>query len=279
MPEGLPRYRRLLYLAGLLVLLTGASLNVIAENEQAVVKRLGQPVRVINRFEANSAPDSGVVFTVPLLDSTVRLDRGLVSWVAPAQRIVTADQQTLLIDTQIIYRIVDPERLVGSLGTGGAVGKQLGVFLPALMGQSLSQRRTAELVGPDAGGAMGQLRAALQTRMQTYGVRVLDVRIVTADLAEGSLQQTYELMKGRHERQAEEIREQSARDAQEISSVGDARSAQILQASAGRDPEFYGYFRALRSYELTYGDPERTNTATIVIPPDSEYLKHFNGSR
>jgi len=44
-----------------------------------------------------------------------------------------------------------------------------------------------------------------------------------------------------------------------------------------KDPEFFAFFEAMRSYEQMYGDPDRKNTTTIVLPPDSGYLKHFGG--
>ena len=174
-------------------------------------------------------------------------------------------------------RKIDPVRLVGTLGSGAAVSDHLGAILPALLGQALSQRSAAEISRPGAGGASARIKAALAAGARGYGLQVIDLRVARVVLSEGTLQAAYDRMESRHERQVREIELQSARDAQEVSAEGDVRAAEILQASAGRDPEFYGYFRALRSYELTFGDPNRKNAATIVIPPDSAYLRHFNG--
>ena len=71
--------------------------------------------------------------------------------------------------------------------------------------------------------------------------------------------------------------EGSAQEARQIVTEGDALAAGILQKSAGQDPEFYDYFSTLRSYTANFGDPERKGAATIVIPPGSDYLRHFNG--
>lgn len=269
--------RSALVAVGLVLALTGASLSIVGEGQQAVVERMGQPDRVINRFQPGAAQGGGLIAHVPLLERVVLLDRGLVSWTAPAAQIVTTDQQTLMVDSAVTYRIIDPVRLVGTLGSGQGVGEQLGTVLPALLNQELAQRSAAEISRPGIGGTGARLRAALDARMRGYGVQVIDLRLTRVQLAEGTLQAAYDRMEGRHERQVREIELQSARDAQEVTAEGDVRAAEILQASAGRDPEFYGYFRALRSYELTYGDPGRKNKATIVIPPNSAYLRHFNG--
>ena len=62
-----------------------------------------------------------------------------------------------------------------------------------------------------------------------------------------------------------------------VSVIAASRSITKRQRSADQDPEFYSFYRAMRSYDELYGDPKRKNTATIVLPPDSGYLKHFGG--
>ena len=84
-------------------------------------------------------------------------------------------------------------------------------------------------------------------------------------------------MQDRYEDQAIQVASVSAAESNRIVADTNAETTGILQASAGKDPEFYKYFRALRSYDQLYGDPKRKNAATIVIPPGSAYLKAFNG--
>ena len=119
--------------------------------------------------------------------------------------------------------------------------------------------------------------AALDARTRSFGVQVVDVRIGRAMLSDADRALAYQQMQERHDREADAIADESGRKAGEIVAQAQAEAAAIMQASAGRDPEFYEFFKALRNYETLYGDPRRKNAATIVIPPDSAYLKHFNG--
>jgi membrane protease subunit HflC len=83
-------------------------------------------------------------------------------------------------------------------------------------------------------------------------------------------------MAERREGMALSLRAAGAREAQSITSQAEAEAASILQQSAGRDPDFYDFYRAMKSYEATLADPDRKDKATIILPPESGYLKQFN---
>ncbi len=45
----------------------------------------------------------------------------------------------------------------------------------------------------------------------------------------------------------------------------------------GKDPEFYDFYRAMQSYDATFGSTE--SDSSIILSPDNEYLKQFRGQR
>ena len=264
----------------LLTLLGASSVAIVGEGQQAVITRFGAPLSVVNRFRPEGAradSGAGAVFKLPFVDRVISLERGLQGFTLREQKIHTSDAQVLLVDTDATYRIIDPVRLVSSLGNGARAGEQIGTILPSLLEQELSQRAAGAIAAPGSGGAGRQIRAALDAKMRTYGVQVVDVRIGRVVLPEGGQKLAFDRMKERHDRQAWEIADTSVLEARQTVAEADARAAEIMQRSAGQDPEFYDYFRALRSYGTNFGDPARKGATTIVIPPDSDYLKHFNG--
>lgn len=271
-------YRFGLFAAALFVLLLGSTFVVVGEDRQAVIERLGQPDRVINRFRPDDTSGAGIVAKIPLIDRVIWLPRGLMSFSQTDKRLRSNDQQWLLIASDVTYRIIDPVKLVGSLGAADKIDAQLKSLFPALLDQELGQRSAGQIAGPGAGGANAALRAALDGRMRQYGVQVVDVRIARAELVDTSLQSTYERMRERHEAALYDIQAKSAADAAGIATAAEADAAKRLQASAAKDREFYSFFKAMRSYEALYGDPERKNSATIVLPPGSGYLRHFGGN-
>ena len=260
-----------------LAVTAAASLVVVGEDQQVVIKRLGQPDRVINRFRPDGASGAGLVARIPLVETAVRLPRGLVSFGHAAKRVKSADQQWLLVDTDVTYRIIDPVRLAGSLGAADKADEQLKALLPALLDQELGQRNAAAIALPGAGGANAALRAALDGKTREYGVQVVDLRIARVGLDEGGQRAAFERMRQRHEAKLAEIEVASARDALAVTAAAEAEATTRRQQSAARDPEFYSFFRAMRSYDELYGDPQRKNSTTIVLQPGSGYLQHFGG--
>ena len=286
MTRNLRRARAGLFVLAGLALLAASSVVMVSEGQQAVITRFGKPLSVINRFQpANARGQSGTagpsgagaVLKLPFVDRVIWLERGLQGYSLGDQKVHTADGQVLLVDTDVTYRIIDPVRLVGSLGSGAKVSDQVRTILPSLLAEELSQRLAGVISTPGSGGAGRQILSALDAKLRTYGVQAVDLRIGRVVLPEGGQKLAFDRMQERHARQAWEIADTSVLEARQTVAEADAKAAEIMQRSAGQDPEFYDYFRAVRSYGTNFGDPARKGGTTIVIPPDSDYLKHFNG--
>lgn len=261
----------------LLGLLGLSSVVVVDEGHQAVIERMGEPQRVINRFRPDKADGAGLAFKIPLLDRAIWFERGLQGYSLAGTQVRTADEQVLLVDADVTYRIIDPVRLLQKLGQGDKIDAQFKAVLPSLLEQRLAQRSALEIATPGSGGAGREVLAALDAKTRDFGVQVVDLRVGRVGLPDSGLSQVFQRMKDRHELETKAIEEQNYREASDIVAEARAEAGQIMQDSAGQDPEFYGFFKAMNNYEALYADPQRKNAATIVIPPDSAYLKHFNG--
>ena len=262
----------------LLVLTAASSVVVVGENQQAVIQRFGEPVRVINRFRNDGQSGAGVVIKLPFVERVLWYDRALAGFSLADQAVRSGDGLALHLDVDLTYRIIDPVRLAGSLGASDRIGAQVTAILPALLAEKLGQRAAAAIAMPEAGGASREVLSALDAKMRGFGVQVVDLRIGRVALTDSGLQVAYQRMQDRYEDQAIAITNASAQEINKMIADTNAETSEIMQASAaGRDPEFYTFFRSLRSYDQLYADPKRKNAATIVIPPTSAYLKAFNG--
>lgn len=277
MAPTLHRFRSGLFLLIVGLLLGTTSLSVVGEQEQAVIERMGQPERVINRFRPGGESGAGLVAKLPLLETITVLPRGLITYSYPDKRTKSADQQWLLVNVDVTYRVIDPVRLTRSLGSADRTEDQLKALLPPLIDQELGQRSAVAIAQPGAGGANQAMLRALDKAVRQHGLQVIDLRIARVALDEGSLNSAYDRMEQRHEATLAEIEVESANDALAVTSAAEAEATARRKRSADQDPEFYSFYRAMRSYDELYGDPKRKNTATIVLPPDSGYLKHFGG--
>lgn len=276
------QYRFGLFALAMMGLLLASSFVIVGEDQQVVIERMGKPDRVINRFNPANADGAGIVAKLPLIEQTVWFPRGLLGFSHPSQKIRSTDQQWLLVDTDVTYRIIDPVKLAETLGAVAKFDDQLRTLLPPLLTQELSQRSTGAIARPGAGGAAALLTRALDAQTRQYGVQVIDLRVARVTLEETSLSAAYGLMREKQETAIDAVRQKSAEDAAGIVASAEADAATLLQQSGGRDPEFYAFFKSMRSYEVHFAAPpakdDKKSRPAIVLPPDSGYLRHFGGN-
>lgn len=262
-----------------LALLTLSAVSVVSDGEQAVILRMGRPDRVVNRFTLNHTTPShaGVIAHIPFLERVVRLDRTLVSFAAADLPLRSADQQQLQVSLTGKYRIIDPVRLVRTATSQDQLDHQLAALLPALAQAELGKLPAARLPLPGNDGAAQRLRAQLDAKARGLGVQIVDLRVQRANLPEPAQQVTFARMKDEREAMALSISDEGLQQALRIRSDAEIEAARIIGASAARDPEFYDFYRAMGSYETMFGNPAQRDRATLILSPDSAYLKQMNG--
>ena len=266
--------------AAILVLLS--TLFVVPEEEQAVIVRAGEPVTIVNRFRTDQAfgeTGAGVWWRIPLIDSVVRIDKRVLDLEMSQQQVLSSDQQRLLVDAYARFRIIDPVQMVESAGTTDGVRLQLEPILNSVLRQELGRRTFAAMLTAERGDAMKNITTNLDAQARRYGAQILDVRIKQTDLPDGApLTAGFARMRTDREREARTIRAEGSRDARIIRAEADATAAKIYADSFGKDPEFYDFYRAMQSYELTFRDGEGQGQSSIILSPDNEYLRQFRGN-
>ena len=90
--------------AGALIVLS-QTFFIVDQRKQAVVVRLGEPVRVIN---APGDVSPGLKIKAPFVENVVQFDKRNLAIEAAQEEITAADQQRLVVDAFVRYRISDP---------------------------------------------------------------------------------------------------------------------------------------------------------------------------
>ena len=258
-----------------------ASVVVIPETEQGVVMRLGKPVRVINRFAPNTDfgdTGAGLSWRIPFIEDVVRVDRRVLSVEMDRQQVLSSDRLRLEVDAFARFRIVDPVKMVRTGGTTDRVVEQLQPILTSVLRQELGSHTFQSLLTPERSEVMGEIRTALDREARQYGAQIIDVRIKAADLPDGTpLDAAYGRMQAAREQEATAIRATGQRNAQIIQAEAEAEAAHIYAQSFGKDPAFYDFYRAMKSYEATFANPVNKAGTTIVLSPSNDYLRQFRG--
>jgi membrane protease subunit HflC len=263
--------------AMVLVLALLSSIVIVGETEQAVVIRTGEPVRVINRFRPGvdfGETGAGMVLRIPFFERVQRIDKRVLDLDMQRQQVLSSDQQRLQVDAFARFRIIDPVLMVQTAGTTDAVRLQLEPIFNSVLRQELGRRTFASMLTAERGEAMTNIRNNLDEQARKYGAQVIDVRIKSTDLPEGTpLDAAYRRMETDRQREAATIRANGAKNAQIIRAEAEADASRTYAQAFNKDPEFYDFYRAMQSYDTTFrgGDGE-TN---VIMGEDNEYLRRF----
>jgi len=259
------------------------SIIVVPETQQAVIVRTGNPVAVVNRFEPDQPfgeTGAGIWYRIPLVDSVTKIDKRVLTVDMETQQVLSTDQLRLNVDAYARYRVIDPVKLVETVGTTAALEAQLAPILSSVVRQELGRRNFALLLTAERGSTMSNIRRLLDRQAREYGAQVIDVRIKRADLPDGTpLESAFARMRTAREQEAATIRAGGSKDAQIIRAEADAQAAKIYADAYGKDPEFYDFYRAMESYDRTFAKNEDGTGASsqIILSPDNEYLRQFRG--
>ncbi|MFN3553205.1 MAG: protease modulator HflC, partial [Novosphingobium meiothermophilum] len=219
------------------LLVIASCFTVVDEKTQAVVVRLGEPNRVINKFRPDvdfGKTGAGIVWRIPFMEQVVEVDRRILDLDMERQQVLSADQRRLEVDAFARFRVIDPVRMVQTAGTTTRVAEQLQPILNSALRQELGKRSFASLLTADRGRAMEEIRSSLDREAREYGAQIIDVRIKRADLPEGTpLDSAFTRMATARQQEAATLRAQGQKQAQIIRATAEASAAKTYADSFG----------------------------------------------
>ncbi len=272
-------------IAVILLIVGYSSLFQVYQTRQALVVRLGNPIRVVN--------EPGLHVKVPLVDTVIYIDKRILDLENSSQEVIAADQKQLIVDAFARYRVVDPLRFYQTVGTVDGANSRLSPFLNSALRAALGEATLTQVVREQREQLMARVREQLDREAQQFGIEVVDVRIRRADLPEQNSQAVYKRMQTEREREAQEFRSQGTQKAQEIKAKadrdatvivaeatskgeqtrgeGDAERNRIFAEAFNKDPDFFAFYRSMQAYDagLQQGDTR------FLVRPDSDFFRYF----
>lgn len=274
---------------GILVLLAVIVLTntfvIVPETKQAVILRfeqpVGTPVNAYKLHEQFGSTGAGLIAKVPFIDRVVWVDKRILDAEYENQQVLSSDQLPLIVDAYARFRVVDPLRMVVTARSETGVTEALVQLLGTSIRNELGNQPFKTLLTPERDKVMENIQTRLQKLATQYGVEIVDVRIKHADLPEGTpLQSALNRMKTQRQQQALTIRAEGKKEALIIQADAEAQAANIYATSFNQDPEFYDFYRAMKSYRYTFGadgGSPPSGSTSIILSPDNAYLKQFQG--
>jgi membrane protease subunit HflC len=269
-----------------IVIIVGySSVFTVAQTEQVLVVRLGEPIRVVS--------EPGLNFKAPFIDTVISIDKRILDLENPSQEVIASDQKRLVVDAFARYRIKNALRFYQSVGSIQAANIQLTTLLNASLRRVLGEVTFITVVRDEREALMARIRDQLDKEADGYGIQVVDVRIRRADLPEQNSQAVYQRMQTERQREAAEFRAQGGQKAQEIRSkadreatviiaeanstaeqtrgAGDAERNRLFAEAYGKDPDFFAFYRSMTAYE----NGLKSADTRFLLRPDSEFFRFF----
>ena len=264
------------------------ALFVVQEINQAIVLQFGDPKKIITK--------PGLNYKIPFIQNVVYLDRRVLNLDNPPEEVIAADQKRLIVDAFARFKIVDPLKFYISVGNERVARSRLATIINSRIRSVLGTQELATLLSTDRAVHMGTIQNDVNTEAQNFGITIVDVRIKRADLPPANSEAIYARMQTERQREAKEFRAQGAEMAAKITSTadkevtvilanankqseimkgeGDGTRNRIFAQAFGKDPEFFGFYRAMQSYEkaLIGGD------TSLILSPDSDFFKFFGNT-
>ena len=292
---------------------------IVDQREQAIVLQLGEPV--------GDVKGPGLHAKIPVIQAVQYFDRRILSVdpapeqvvissvdIAPAKEetegeeneeqdagptIANVTGEPIILDTFARYKIVDPLQFLKTLRTIREANARIENVLNDATRAELGKTSLQQLLSPTRTFVMRaiQNRVNNSVKKDNWGIEIVDVRIVRADLTADLRTSTVRRMQSELKERATETRAKGEERALEIRSTaekertviiaeaqrdssimkgeGDKEAIKIYADAFNKDKEFYSFIRSMEAYKNTLADPE----TQLILSPDSEFFKHFDDGR
>ena len=268
------------------VLLLASALFQLDQRQCAIVFQFGEAVRVLE------AP--GLHIKIPLIQNVEYFDKRILNVDADTKELTASDGKRVIVDAFAKFRITDPVMFYKTVNNYQGVKIRLNKILESSMRKVIGRIDLGTILSMERSNVMINIRDNVNSETKDFGLEVIDVRILRADLPKENSAAIYSRMQTEREKEAKQIRaegqEEAARirsradkesqillaeaykQAQVIKGEGDSDAAKIYNQAYSKDPDFYKFYKSLTTYRAILA---KDNTS-YVISPESALLEFLH---
>lgn len=305
-----------LIVLGAAFLLLLESFFIVNQTQQALVLMFGD----IKRVEQ----EPGLQWKIPFVENVEFFDNRLLEFNAQPTEFITKDrernvEERVVIDAFVRFRIVDPVRFFQSVKNEFNLNSRLNSIVESSMREILANYSLSDLLSDKRPQIMAEIQSAVNDKATSgdledaaseetadeerarqrranrgFGIEVVDVRIVRADLPSDISQATYERMRKNFTKEAQRFRAEGEERGLEIRSNADRERVEIISEAQrksetirgegdniasrtyadafGKDPSFFEFYRSMQAYRKSLNNED----TTIILSPKSEFLQQLD---
>jgi len=266
-----------------ILITTIMSIFVVKETETIFVVEFGKVVKIVTT--------PGMHVKIPFVQEIVSFDKRVAQADSPARELISLDQKRLIVDAYAKYKIVNPQIFFQSLKDDRGADMRVKSILDSSMRQVVASYPMSALLTERRSQIIGTVKELLSKQITAFGLQVLDVRIIRADLPVENSEAIFSRMRTEREKEAKELRAQGIEEARTITSDADKQVRQIIaeatmkadiisgkaEAQASRtyaqsfskDEEFFKFYKTMSVYKTALNK----NNTRMILSTDNEFLK------
>lgn len=264
------------------------SFFIVQQRQQALVFQFGEVVKI--------EKEPGLSFKIPFIQSVEFFDLRLLNFVAEEKEVVASDQKRLIVSAFSKYKIQDPLAFYKAVTNESGAKSKLNAILESSMRQIIGMYPLSALLSEQRTKIMKDIQSDFSKEAERFGIKIVDVRILRADLPKANSQAINERLQAYYEKQARESRAEGAEESQRIKAKaerdqkiiiaeaqniaqitrgeGDAESIKITADVYSKDADFFEFYKTIQVYKNTLSKDD----TKIILSPDSKFLKFLNGN-
>ena len=219
----------------------------VNERQQALVLRFGEVVR--------DPTDAGLKFKLPI-ENVIYLDKRNLEYDHPAREIFTVNQERLVVDAFVRYRIVEAQRYYESFraASGGdqrslrqAGERRIEAVLESSLRGVLGEATDLDIIRNRRAQLMQGIRDVMAEEARRFGVEIIDVKIRRADFPQENEDDVFQRMRSERIQIAQRIRAEGDEQARRITAQADRAETEILARAQREALEIQGRADAARN--------------------------------
>ncbi|MDK2865817.1 MAG: modulator of FtsH protease HflC [Clostridiales bacterium] len=287
------------------------SIFIVREDEVATVREFGEIKSIIvdatntqaqiqndldPRFKnVKVITQKGLHFKTPFITTVDKDTSKLLTYISNPAKINTKDKIKYEINMFAQWEIVHPGIFRTSLGSITKANSKIDeVAYAAVIEKINSVSSTQFLTDKEVlAGVLDDAIVELNANLATQGIMLRDIEIYRTILPVSNIESTYKKMIAEREaiaqqarsegmeiyqntvadtdRQVAEIKASAIEESETVKGEADATALEIYANGFSKDPEFYEFWRTLKSYETTIDED-----TTLYMDRNNDYLKYFS---
>lgn len=238
----------------------------------------------------------GLKFRIPFITSVEKNSAKLITYISNTAKINTRDKIKYDIDIYAQWQITHPGMFRASLGTLSRANGKIDEVVYAVVIDRINRLTSVDFLNNKKAleDILSDARVDLNENLASQGIRIVDIDVYRTVIPSSNIESTYKKMIAEREAIAQQIRAEglelynntvadtdkqvaetlalAIEKSEKIKGQADAEALEIYASAFSKDPQFYEFWRTLKSYEQTLDE----NTY-MFLDKNNRYLKILNG--